>query len=504
MTQFAVPMHQQSWTRPGALILCVMLGSLIALSRHPVNVAVALSGLTAYILFAALCIRQPLIFVVVFLFVLEVFPPFYFSQAGERPIYVSFFLIPIAFAILVTRFPDIRFSWDPVAIGLAFFLGGTALSLPFAWLLSGPASGMEGLSRWLLLSQAGLIYYVIRGCARPEGTGAERRIFPVLLIGAVFSAAYGILDFVWPIPLAHASADQYIWLQNTVLRRAQGVFYESSNFANFCGLFLVVSSTAFLARRERYVGVSRTLLIFSISVLSLAILVAFSRSTWVSVVMALLASILVSRLVKIRRGAAVFVALAVPLVLLWAFSSELWNYFLSARVGRLIDIFSDPNVATSGRYDTWIRVLSIMRDQPQYLLFGVGYKTLPVTRLFHGEIITDNGYLSLLLETGVAGLAGFLLLSRSVLRTFFSLARAGSEIPAFWSTVIFSIWCGELVQLLAADAYTYWRNIIIIAALMIPGAGELPSLAKEGSWPTPGITCVRASALQERDARSAG
>ena len=466
MNQPTVSICGRNRIRLAAVSLCVALGSIVPLSSDSLGIAAAVLGVLAYIVFAAVSIREPLIFVIVFLFVLEVFPPFYFSQAGERPIYVSFFLIPIAFAILVTRFPDIRFSWDPVAIGLAFFLGGTALSLPFAWLLSGPASGMEGLSRWLLLSQAGLIYYVIRGCARPEGTGAERRIFPVLLIGAVFSAAYGILDFVWPIPLAHTSADQYIWLQNTVLRRAQGVFYESSNFANFCGLFLVVSSTAFLARRERYVGVSRTLLIFSISVLSLAILVAFSRSTWVSVVMALLASILVSRLVKIRRGAAVFVALAVPLVLLWTFSSELWNYFLSARVGRLIDIFSDPNVATSGRYDTWIRVLSIMREQPQYLLFGIGYKTLPVTRLFHGEIITDNGYLSLLLETGVTGLAGFLLLSRSVLKTFFSLARAGSEIPAFWSTVIFSIWCGELVQLLAADAYTYWRNIIIIAALM--------------------------------------
>jgi hypothetical protein len=271
---------------------------------------------------------------------------------------------------------------------------------------------------------------------------------------------------VWPVPLPHASADQYIWLSNTVVRRAQGVFYESSNFANFCEFFLVMSSTAFLARRERYLGISRTLLIVFISVISLAILVAFSRSTWISVVMALLASLFVSRLVKIRRGAVFFGAVAIPLILLWVSSSELWSYFVNARVGRLIEMFSDPNVATSGRYETWLRVLSIMREQPQYLLFGIGYKTLPVTRLFHGEIITDNGYLSLLLETGVAGLAGFLVLSRSVLKTFFRLARAGREAPAFWSSVVFSIWCGELVQLLAADAYTYWRNVVIIAALM--------------------------------------
>src|SRR5437867_11445345 len=466
MNHSVVSQNGRDWARVTVLSLCAGVGLIAPLSGYPITLAAGALILLAYTLFAVMSLREPLIFVVVFLLVLEVLPPFYFSQTGERPIYLSIFLLPVAFAIVLLRFPDIRFSWDPIAIGLALFLGGTVLSIPFAFWLSGSAAAMEGLWRWVLVSQAALTYYLIRGYARPERSGSELRVFQMLLIGAVVSAAYGIIDFVWPIPVAHVPAAQYIWLENTVLRRAQGVFYESSNFANFCGLFLVVSSTAFLARRERYVGVSRTLLIFSISVLSLAFLVAFSRSTWVSVVMALLASILVSRLVKIRRGAAVFVALAVPLVLLWASSSELWNYFLSARVGRLIDIFSDPNVATSGRYDTWIRVLSIMRDQPQYLLFGIGYKTLPVTRLFHGEIITDNGYLSLLLETGVAGLAGFLLLSRSVLRTFFSLARAGSEIPAFWSTVIFSIWCGELVQLLAADAYTYWRNIIIITALM--------------------------------------
>ena len=161
-----------------------------------------------------------------------------------------------------------------------------------------------------------------------------------------------------------------------------------------------------------------------------------------------------------------FLALSIPLIMLWSYSTELWNYLVSARVGRLVDIFSDPNVATSGRFDTWIRVLSIMREHPRYLIFGIGYKTLPVTRLFHGEIITDNGYLSLLLETGVSGLAGFLIFSYSILHTFFRLARSVNNHLAFWSAVLFSIWCGELVQLLAADAYTYWRNIIILGALM--------------------------------------
>ena len=442
------------------------MGGLLVLSGLSAPVVVTVAGVFAYLLLGTASTREPLLFAVVFLLVLEIFPPFYFSQLGETPIFVSFFLLPIALKVIVTRLPAMRFHWDPVACALAIFLFGTALSIPFAFWLSGAGVGASGLSRWLLLSQAALVFYLIRGGARREASRTERGMFRLLLTGAVLSAAYGIVDFVWPIPLPHPAADQFIWLAGVVLRRAQGVFYESSNFANFCGFFLVASAAAFLTHKEHYLGVPRSLLMAFMSILSLAILVAFSRTTWVSVIVALFTAMVLSRVIKFRRAVAVFGAVAIPIVLLWTLSPDLWNYLVSARLGRLTDIFNDPNFATSGRFDTWTRVLSIMRENPQYLLFGVGYKTLSVTRLFHGEIITDNGYLSLLLETGFAGLGGFLVLSGVILRTFFRLARSANEVLAFWATVLFSIWCGELVQLLATDAYTYWRNIVIFVALM--------------------------------------
>ena len=221
------------------------------------------------------------------------------------------------------------------------------------------------------------------------------------------------------------------------------------------------ASRGLIAFLRMYLGV-----ILFITVLSLAMLVAFSRSTWISLAAAMLASAFLMRIVKLRRSVLIIMAFAVPLILVWALSSELWNYLVTARLGRLVDIFSDPNVATSGRYETWIGVLAILRENPQYLVFGIGYKTLPVTRLFHSEIITDNGYLSLLLETGIAGLTGFIAWSLTLLRTFYSLARRRTGIPAFWAAALFSVWCGELVQLLAADAYTYWRNMVIFSALV--------------------------------------
>jgi hypothetical protein len=451
------------WILP--LLAASGIGITATVSGHPVGLLLILGVAIAYGIFTLASIREPFLLIAGLLLSLEVFPPLYFSTFGDTPIFLSFFLLPIVLVVVAIRHPDIHFEWDPIAKGLVAFLIGTALSIPFAFWLSGSAAGTSSLSRWLLLSHAAAVYYLIRGCGQLHASRLERRMFTLLVWGAVVSAAYGIVDFVWPIPLQHPSADQFIWLEGSILRRAQGVFYESSNFANFCGFFLIAASVAFLAHRERYLGIPRSVLMIFISVLGLAILVAFSRSTWASVLGALLTSLVLSRFVKLPRGIGVLIALAIPLYLLWMFSQELWEYLVSARVGRLFQILADPNSATSGRFDTWLRVISIMRDEPQYLFFGIGYKTLPVTRLFHGEIITDNGYLSLLLETGIVGLAGFLLMSASILRVFHRIARSIYDAPAFWGTVLFSIWCGELVQLLAADAYTYWRNISLFAAM---------------------------------------
>ncbi len=441
-------------------------GAALAVWSGSRTVSIALAGSLAYAGFALASVRKPLLFVVVFLFSLEILPPFFFSGLGDSPVYFPLVLLPVALLILVLRFPDIHFSLDPLALGLAAFLGGTILSLPFAFSLSGMHSGLESISRWLLLGLTAPVYFLVRGCSSYRRTSGERWLIRFLLAGAALSAGFGILDFVWPMPFAHPAAHQFIWLGTTMLRRAQGVFYESSNFANFCGFFLVLVAAAFLTRKERCLATPRWLLIFLMPVFSLAVLVSFSRSTWAAVGVALSLFAWRSGYAKPRRAIILCLAVGLPLLLVWKSSPELWNYFLQARVGRLSELLADPNTATSGRFDTWLRVLSIISDNPQYLLFGVGYKTLATTRLFHGQIITDNGYLNLLLETGLAGLGGFLIFSGVILKTFSRLASVGDDELAYWSNVFFSIWCGEMVQLLAVDAYTFWRNILVMIAVM--------------------------------------
>jgi O-antigen ligase len=419
-----------------------------------------------YAFFLVSSLRRPLIFILVFLVVVITLPPLYFSSLGDTPFYLSSLLLPTGLAVLVTRLPDFSTPSDKVAIGLIIFLLATGLSLPFAWWLSGDVIGKQSLLRWLLLTQTALIFVVIRGVARWQADRAQQWLMPVLIIAAVASAAYGIFDFFWPVPLPHPAADQFIWLQAAVLRRAQGVAYEASSFGNLCGIFLVITAAAFLAGQEHAVRISWPWLLLFIAVLSFAVFLCFSRSVWASVLVSLSVFVWISRVFKFRRVWGVVVTLLTPLTVLWFYFPELWGYVTGNRIGYFGQIFADPNLVTSGRLEMWAKVFSILRQHPGYLLFGIGYKTLPFTRLFHQEIITDNGFLNLLLETGLLGLGGFLIFSASVFRSFWRLSRRADGTELFWSAAVFSLWCGEWVQMLAVDAYTYWRSMAVFLALM--------------------------------------
>jgi O-antigen ligase len=435
------------------------------LAVHPI-VLLALAAGLALVVFALKALREPMVLVAAFLLALILLPPFYWNPLGETPIYVSTLLAPVGLAVVLVRVPDLKFRFDPVAQGLMVFLLGTGLSLPFGWWLSGTQVGNQSFSRWLMLAQTALIYFLIRGGARQHETHLERVLIPVLVIAAILTAAYGVADFVWPIPIPHPAADQFIWLRTSIMRRAQGVFYEAGNFANLCAFFLVVVASALVSKRERDIGIPLPWLVVFTGMLSVALFVSFTRSTWISVLVAAIAFIAVSREVKLHRAALLLAVLGIPVIFLRYYSPGLWDYLLSARLGDLAQLFVDPNLASSGRFDTWNTVVSIVAAHPQYLLFGVGYKTLPFTRLFHQPIITDNGFLNLLLESGIAGLSAFLFFSGAVFRTFLRVARENSGVSPFWGAVLFSFWCGEWAQMMAVDAYTYWRNMVVFVAMM--------------------------------------
>jgi O-antigen ligase len=98
-------------------------------------------------------------------------------------------------------------------------------------------------------------------------------------------------------------------------------------------------------------------------------------------------------------------------------------------------------------------------QNPWHALTGVGYKTLPYSDFIGEPVIADNMYLSMLVETGLIGLAALVVLSAAILRASHRAARRGNARASFLGTWMFCFWIGQLFQMMSQDLLTYWRAL---------------------------------------------
>jgi O-antigen ligase len=98
-----------------------------------------------------------------------------------------------------------------------------------------------------------------------------------------------------------------------------------------------------------------------------------------------------------------------------------------------------------------------LRENPSYALLGIGYKTLPYSNFIGQAVVGDNMYLTMLVETGVLGLAAFLCLNISILRASYRAAGNSELRSSFFGTWVFCFWMGQMFQMLSGDLFTYWR-----------------------------------------------
>ena len=153
----------------------------------------------------------------------------------------------------------------------------------------------------------------------------------------------------------------------------------------------------------------------------------------------------------LRNGmtlAAAGVRLAFP-----SFSASYWDRI----AGSFRYFWYAPDSVLSGRLTHWKVLIDFLSQQPWHALFGVGYKTLPYSNFIGTTVIPDNTYLSLLVETGLVGLAAFVALNIAILRTGWRAVHCSDPRTVFFGEWIFCFWCGELVQMLSGDLITYWR-----------------------------------------------
>ena len=132
-----------------------------------------------------------------------------------------------------------RVAREPASVVRAFSGGSYVQRGVSRRFIQDGASGWEAWRGCFLFAIG--VYVFLYTLAGPRDAGSDplafaRLVFVVGLAGAIFACAD--FYFQWPAPAGYGA--QFVWLAHSVMRRAQGVFYEASTLGNFCAFFLTM------------------------------------------------------------------------------------------------------------------------------------------------------------------------------------------------------------------------------------------------------------------------
>ena len=342
-------------------------------------------------------------------------------------------------------------DWRIVSTSLnaafAALFGVLLASVAAAALYSGEIVAVGSAVRVALLGIS--IYVFFYGAYGPGRTADAMRSVRLLYWAAAIAALFACVDFYFQFPAPAGYGPQFVWLDSGVYRRAQGLFYEASTLGNFCAFFLVMIAVAF-SRPRAESPVSRKALLAGGAVFFAALVLSYSRGSLINVAVALVVLVWINR----RRVSLVRVTLlaaAGALVTWWIFPAFAQAYWMRLSASAEF-FFTETEGILSGRVASWRTLADWIAANPWVTLFGIGYKTLPYTEYLGSPVVADNMYLSLLVETGVAGLAALIWLNVAILRA--AAQRAQRSFFAMW---MLCFWSGQVVQMASGDLLTYWR-----------------------------------------------
>jgi O-antigen ligase len=337
-----------------------------------------------------------------------------------------------------------RLTWRAVDLAILALLLALTISIGYAAIYSGLSIATASAARVMLFGIGVYVYFAAAHGPDRQSTASSLRTTRWLFC----------IDFLFHLPAPAAFEPQFIWLDSGVYRRAQGLFYESSTLGNFCACFLVFIGVSFATPSARRIVSSTTLCVGAILFAS-ALLLSFSRSSVLAVIIAyvVLAFVERRRWYK-RREVLVMGGLAVLAVIGFAVAVPEVAGGYWGRLNIAFDNITEaPDRALSGRLESWSTIAGFISTHLLQTVFGIGYKTLPYTEYLGRPVIADNMYLSLLVETGVPGLIALCALNITILVASWRAMRRGS----FHGKWLFCFWVAEAFQMMTGDILTYWR-----------------------------------------------
>jgi O-antigen ligase/polysaccharide polymerase Wzy-like membrane protein len=398
------------------------------------------------------------------------------------------------------RIHEWRFRPDFIALSLLMLLAIFFASLSMAAIYSGPIVAAASLARVVLFGVSVYTFLYVR-----DGPGAlnprqSLRAIRWLFSAASISALFACVDFYFQFPAPAGYAQQFLWLESGVFRRAQGVFYEASTLGNLCAFFLEMIAVALFRPRDTQ-PISRLAMSAGGVALATALVLSYSRASLLNLAVALLVLLWLHRdRIRWRRlmlGVGIFGAGATALL---SFAFPIFAGAYWQRVAVAFEYFWEaPNQVLSGRVESWHTLWNFIASEPWHLLLGIGYKTLPYSKFIGGTAIGDNTYLTLLLETGIAGLAAVVALNIAILMTARRASRSADPVRSFCGTWMFCFWAGQIVQMFSADLLTYWR--VLPVYLFVLALAEDSGLGAR-DWGTGGRRQEAGGGRQKPDGRS--
>ena len=437
------------WTRRESIYAAVVAAYAAAIGLTRGTLEWALAGVLVLAPLIVWVLRSANAWLILFFLVALLAPPLPASLGNSGP-HPALFFAGLGLVVGLVRLAEWRFSRGVLPGTLIAFLAALAISVAPAALYSGEEIAFASLARVGLFAISIFIFFYVSA-----GPGRAGGISPHLLYGiAVLSAAFACVDFYYQFPPPAGYGAQFVWLDSGVYRRAQGLFYEAGTLGNFCAFFLIMTVVA-LARR---IG-NRAALVGGGAVFAAALILSYSRSSVLNAGFGLTALLAIERRrVPWRRLAAPVAGLiAASAIVVYevfpAFAASYW-----ARISTSVTHgFSLDTAVLGGRFEAWGTLARFLIANPWHAVLGVGYKTLPYSDFIGRPVVTDNMYLSLLVETGVIGLGALLALNFAILRAGYQAAHSPDPERSFYGTWIFCFWVGQIVQMLSVDLLTFWR-----------------------------------------------
>jgi O-antigen ligase len=370
-------------------------------------------------------------------------------------------LLFAACGLLIGLVYSIPVRVDRLSVSLIALFAAIAASVAMAAVYSGLPIAAASMARVMLFGISVYVFLFV------QGAPVSFSIVRVLFWAAVGSAIFACLDFYFQFPAPGGYGPQFIWLESGVFRRAQGVFYEASTLGNLCAFFLeMIAVSLFRPRGER--PVSMMAMLAGGVALGTALVLSYSRASLVNLAVALAvllwlnrARLRVGRLL-ITAGISGGAALALLFGIFPLFARAYWLR-LSASFSYF---FESPNAILSGRIHSWTILTQFLIAHPWHAIFGIGYKTLPYSDFIGQTAIADNTYLSMLIETGIAGFVALIVWNTAVIRASYRAARSDDAQRSFCGTWMLCFWTGQIVQMFSADLLTYWRVLPVYMCVL--------------------------------------